>query len=320
LQSQIEQKTEESRLENLFKSTETFAKKTGNTKLETTVNVMRESNISPESDVGKGLIKEAIGLQSPLDKLASSIVVDEKGNFTLRQGGSGIDSANTPKAQPVTSLKQTGEGSVEDKGTQLENIKIKSGNITGDVPATKEQLIKQEYNKKIAEDVISSQATAPGTYRFMQQFERSMSELEKFDPSIGETGFSGFITRKKAELANAMDELPETKALQIRIKPMANRMARDVEGGRVTDDDRKIYADSFANAMLEPSATNVRLASESIITLIDKLDGNNEKIIPTLKQISRSNVDIMQKILGQVVEQYPELIKEVYGEEFEVIK
>ena len=199
-------------------------------------------------------------------------------------------------------------------------LKSPLGSKTLERVESPEELDVKEFAEKRRENMVAAKLQAPGTLRVLQQLNRMETELSEMFPDIGDVGFSGFVTRKKAEIANAVDELPETKAFQIRIKPMANKMARDIEGGRVTDQDRKIYADSFANALLEPSETNTRLASESIITLIDKLGEDKSNITPMLMQLSDIKTGTVPKVINQVLEQYPELVTDIYGENFEVVQ
>jgi len=174
-------------------------------------------------------------------------------------------------------------------------------------------ILKQEEARQA--DLIKSQKTANGTYRFLQQYSRSRQELIAFDPEVEKEGLTGYINRKKASIAEHFDELPETRALTIQIKPMANKMARDIEGGRVTDQDRQIYADSFANALENPGTTNTRLASQSIVALID----NGGNVVPMLIQLSNANDSVMNGIISQVIEQFPDMVTQIYGEDVEVV-
>jgi hypothetical protein len=148
----------------------------------------------------------------------------------------------------------------------------------------------------------SAEATMSGTARFTKQFGRSYNELKTMFPDIGEIGYTGWMTRKGAQIANYFDQLPETKAFTVRLKPIANQMARDVEGGRITDQDRQIYADSFVNALKNPSETNIRLASEALLDLRDK-GGDISKVV---NELATSEVDIIQKIVLQVLESSPD--------------
>lgn len=174
--------------------------------------------------------------------------------------------------------------------------------------------------EKEASDTATAEKTSKGTYRFMQQFDRSIKELKSFDPEFDKVGASGWLSRKQASIAEHLDELPETSALKIQVKPMANAMAREIEGGRVTDDDRKIYADSFANGIGNPNVTNMRLMSQSIISLIDKGGNENGKITNQLQMLAKSDTDMFNGVIMQVLEDYPELAPKIYGEGFEVVE
>lgn len=157
--------------------------------------------------------------------------------------------------------------------------------------------------KNKQESQQAAQKNVSGTGRFLQQFGRSYDELKAYDPEIDKQGFSGWATRKMASIANKFDELPETKAFMVELQPLANQMARDVEGGRVTDQDRKIYADAFASAVKNPSATNIRIASNNLIRLKDR----GGDITSVVNQLSSSNIDIMKNIANEVYKEYPEL-------------
>ena len=168
-------------------------------------------------------------------------------------------------------------------------------------------------------DVAIAEKTSQGTYRFMQQFDRSIKELKKFDPEFDKVGASGWLSRKQASIAEKLSELPETSALKIQILPMANGMAKEIEGGKVTNEDRKIYADSFANGIGNPNVTNMRLMSQSLISLLDKGGNENGKITNQLKMLAKSDTDMFKGVIAQVLEDYPEIAKDIYGEDFEVI-
>ena len=199
-------------------------------------------------------------------------------------------------------------------GNQTAKSKLQEENLKGEL---KNEL---DLKKKKEADIVSAEKGSLGTFRFLQQFGRSFEELKKFDPDIDKAGFGGFLIRKKGQIAEAFDELPETSALKIRILPMANAMAREIEGGRVTDSDRQIYADSFANALNEPSITNIRLASSSLIDLIDK--GGNERgaVTKQLKMLAENGTDIFTSIVAQVVIEFPDMASEIFGEDFEVVE
>lgn len=168
---------------------------------------------------------------------------------------------------------------------------------------------------------VGAQQEVSGSLRFVRQFERSFDELDnelknKLSsipivgpfleqlPEFGEPGIGGATTRTLGTVAESFSGLPETSALLIRLKPIANQMARDVEGGRVTDQDRKIYADSFANTLKNPTPTNARLISEQLIGLADK----GGDISKNLQAFSQSENPVFKQILENISEDFPELI------------
>ncbi len=176
----------------------------------------------------------------------------------------------------------------------------------------------QKAKEKNLLDIQSAQKQARGTYRAMQQYGRARKELIKFDPNIEKEGFSGWWTRRGAEVANYFDVLPETQAMQIMIKPIANGMARDIEGGRVTDKDREIYEAAFANALQNPTTTNIRLMSNAFVDALDK--GASKSVVPMLKQLISSDDDIFGQVAAQIFNEFPEMVEEVYGKGAKVVE
>ena len=201
---------------------------------------------------------------------------------------------------------------------EMSNQTSKKSNGGGlmDAPIRSKASFKAE--EKSASDTATAEKTSQGTYRFMQQFDRSIKELRAFDPEFDKVGAGGWLSRKQALIGEKLDELPETSALKIQVLPMANAMAREIEGGRVTDQDRKIYADSFANGVNNPNVTNMRLMSQSLIGLLDKGGNENGKITSQLQQLAKSDTDMFKGVIMQVLEDYPELASQIYGEGFEV--
>jgi hypothetical protein len=186
----------------------------------------------------------------------------------------------------------------------------------------KTQIIKNPLGSKDTPAQIA-QKNLSGTGRFLEQFGRSYNELKTAYPEIGDVGFTGWATRGMGKVATALDNFPETKAFRVEKAPLANQMARDVEGGRVTDQDRKIYADSFADVLEHPTQTNIRLVSNKLLGLKDK--GGN--ILNHVAELYSSDIDIMQNIALETLKSSPDIKKEVLmrvyqnnPDRFEVVK
>ena len=157
----------------------------------------------------------------------------------------------------------------------------------------KEEIIGKQKEKKATTERIGD---LKGT---ITQFERSYDELTEAFPDIGEKGIGGAGTRLIASMGEKTGYFPETTTFLRELKPKANQMARTIEGGRVTDQDRQIYADSFMNVLAVPSETNIRLISNSLIDAHSK--GGN---INTIMQIlSSSENEILQGIVMEVQKQ-----------------
>jgi len=158
-----------------------------------------------------------------------------------------------------------------------------------------------EAEKKAQAGVDSAQQQVTGTGRLLQRFNESYSELKKYDPEIGISGTSGWVSRKGASVANYFDELPVTKAFHTQLPVLANAQARQVEGGKITDKDRETYANAMVSALKHPSVTNVILAGDALVDLADK-GGDLTKVISELAQ---DDNEISQGILKRVYKVYP---------------
>jgi hypothetical protein len=165
-------------------------------------------------------------------------------------------------------------------------------------------LVKRQEDTQ--ERIDSAQRTATQTGRYLQQYQRSLDELTKRFPEIGQDGLSGWFTRQGGQLLKNLDEFPETKALEKISKPFAQQLATEIEG-RATDEDRRIQVEAFANVLTAPTATNIRLASHQLLTLLDK-GADISKVLDTLES---SGHDVMLKIVEQVREGAPETARTV---------
>jgi len=232
----------------------------------------------------------------------------------LQDIGSMPQSNKTSTTEPIQSV----ESSIAPSGSVADSITKTSGSELLNKPIRSKASFKAE--EKAASDIASITNMEQGQYRFMQQFDRSFDELKKFDPEFDKVGTGGWTSRQVASVAEKLDNLPETKALRIQVLPMANKMARDIESGKVTDNDRKIYADSFASGLANPSVTNKRLLSTSIINVLDKSGSENKAVISHLKMLSKSKSGIFKGVISQVLEEYPKLAKDIYGEDYEVVE
>lgn len=152
------------------------------------------------------------------------------------------------------------------------------------------------------------------TQNFISQFGRAYQEQVKAFPEIGEEGYVGWATRKGGQIANYFDQLPETKAFQVEKLPLANKMARTIEGGRVTDKDREVYANSFADSLEHPTSTNIRLVSNNLL----KLHQKGGDITQHLAELNSSEIDIFPKIVAEVLKAEPKLKEEVLRKTYQL--
>ena len=150
--------------------------------------------------------------------------------------------------------------------------------------------------KKVAEDQYGAQKEIPRKARFLEQFERTESEVNKKFKHVGDASLLGTVQRFGARRAEDLGLLPETRAFENNKLVLANQFARNVEGGRVTDQDRQVYADAMADVTTNPSKTNIRLASGSLLDLKDK-GGDVSSVI---KQLRASKSKVMNSIADEV--------------------
>ena len=327
-------KKESAKLENQIKTSEAKKKAglLGITKIEDRIQDTFGTNDTVND--GMGLIQQGVGQLDDTQKARLDSTI---------KGADGIDAIQTALSTEDT-IEQVG---VEEKVVQ-EDVKVADKNAEdprlaglsrvgtefinekGDLVRTKSPF--QIENEAIEADRISAtksrakldaamterlagaQKATPGTVRQLRLFGQSMEELEAKIPRVGDEGFGGWLARAEATVRTSMDEFPVTRALNIRAEIAANQQARDIEGGRVTDADRKIYAMGMANAMREPSETNAVLASESLMDLMDKYGNELGSFTNILIQYSNSDQKIFQNIAAKVLENHPEMIADVYGE------
>jgi len=271
--------------------------------------IEKTTGVKIDEQQRKAMIKANV----PVDKLITA--------FTLRQIQS---AASNARAGGLIGEMQDG-GFSEIQNQMPGGGSISQGGVTATIPASREYKTREailDQQAKSAQEKekksLVAEETSKGTYRFLQQFNRSYEELKAFDPEVDAIGVGGFLTRKTAKLAEFLDELPETKTLKTEVLPMANEIAREVEGGKVTDQDRKIYADRFASAINFPTKTNVRLMSNQIINLIDKGGDKNGAITNQLKQLVSTKSDIFNSVVEQVIIEFPDMAKKLFGDDFEV--
>jgi len=155
------------------------------------------------------------------------------------------------------------------KQAQLKKILQEIVKGTGEGAAAFER-VKQESTARFKEKEKQAEFTAD-TISFIQGFEVAEQEIiDVIGPEVLETGPGGLIARGIGSLAKAADLLPKSSAFVKNILVNANKMARTIEGGRVTDGDRQIYADALANSLENPSEENTELIVSSLRNMKNK--------------------------------------------------
>ena len=155
----------------------------------------------------------------------------------------------------------------------------------------------QKAQEKVMEDAASAEKSVIGTRDLIRSYSESRGELKESGfENVGKADAQGFIERTGAALVEKTGTLPKTTKYLNRKEVIANQAAKDVEGGRVTDQDRAIYANAMANAVKFPDETNIGLASSALLDL--KRKGGN--IDPVLNEFKNSGVDLFSGIAKEV--------------------
>jgi len=264
-------------------------------------------NAPTEQIIEKGNVAEALTKQVEAGAISPQQAT-EQFNSMFGEARQSIQ----PQINPVSNPMPGQGGFLPDNrlnsATAFEGYRAEKLNAMGVPTGYEPDPVREDQMKDLQKSSTAAQKSLSGTDNFLKQFDRSYNELLKANPEIGDVGLTGFMTRKGASIQNSLDMYPETKAFMVELKPLANQMARDIEGGRVTDQDRQIYADSFANTLQHPSATNIRLVSNKLLDMKNK-GANIEKVLVSL---SKSNTDVMQSIVDEVLKESPELASAVF--------
>lgn len=282
----------------------------------------RKQNIFTQ--IGKTLTATSLGLQG---KDPSSVFDDLNNQLTpsdilaqaqlaeLINPGSGSEVArmaiSAPRGKTVSNQPQEtirGEVGVREQGEQQGDLQIipktitkknLTGTTTYDVERPPEEQgriegIKKAEGEKAEKSVKSSQVVARQD-RMVRTFVNSFQELQEQFPDIGETSFSGFVSRLTAQGAEKLGMTPDTTRYLNRVEVAANKQAREIEGGRVTDQDRQIYVKAMQNAAKFPTSTNIGLAADSLIDIYQDYDNTND-IIGIVSSYISSPIDVLQNI------------------------
>jgi hypothetical protein len=103
-------------------------------------------------------------------------------------------------------------------------------------------------------------------------FERAEEEIERvLGKEAFATGIKGKATRLRGDLIDKnLDRLPISSAFSKNIEATANGMARNIEGGKITNEDREIYAKTLANSLKSPREENAELLATQLLGFRDK--------------------------------------------------
>jgi len=197
---------------------------------------------------------------------------------------------------------------------QFEDVPIEFG-FREDPNVVAQRELAQAEAEGEQESRIGAKKTLSDDELFLTQLDRAFTELEQVFPNIGATGIGGFFSRKLASVGESVDAFPETSTFLDELLPKANLMARTIEGAKVTDKDREIYAQSFANVLTKPTASNARLASNALLKIHRTPTAN---IVPHLYKLSKLKTKVLQQMVENVYEDVPGMRQAV--QEFEILE
>lgn len=192
----------------------------------------------------------------------------------------------------VKSVKMPGGISIGQQSQSLDpisaaNLDIQKGLVSKDLQA------QQDVSK-------GADKTVTGLDDYLKQYGRSWTEMKSKNPDIGAEGLGGKLNRLKGEFDVWSDNAPETKAMRAMAEPFAQQIATDLEG-RATDQDRSIQKKNFADVLNGPTSANVRIASNSLISLQRK-GGDASKVVDKL---ASSGVAPLMQIAEQFYKEFP---------------
>ena len=267
----------------------TPAKREG-TSLGDIANLMKIQQMQNPSEYDKAKLRKTTAEADLLEKAG-------KGQGSVSYGPGGITSYEGGSIGSQESTQDDGLASVvSDYEKQNPGFTLEPKDVAGPMGTHRVIMVPKKKDEKGMLDPLSEQ-------RFMEQYGRSLKELEGFDKNITSTGPTGFVARTGARISEALDQLPETGAMLRELKPRANMMARQIEGGRITNEDRQVYADAMTNALVGSGEENIRLASNKLIEMHDK----GGDITGNIRMLQNSGIPQLQKIAQIVTQSIPSI-------------
>src|SRR3990167_753607 len=151
---------------------------------------------------------------------------------------------------------------------------------------------------------------------FIEGFEIAEQEIvDVMGPEALQTGPGGKLVRGLGSIANSIDLLPKSSAFIRNIEVSANQMARTIEGGRVTDQDRAIYSQSLANSLTNPSAENTELLVISLRNLRNKGGNISQQVKTLLRSKSKTLSEVGRRLASKedIMKRKAELLRKQRG-------
>lgn len=256
------------------------------------IDALQTKKSNPFTQIGKTLTAVSLGLQG---KDPSSVFDDDQNLSSILQQAQLAQMAGQPDLAQDISSAGLGIGQREKQRT----VKTATGTVTleniedPNVEGRREGV--KAASKEKGEKAAKATQAAARQDRVVKAFLRSTNELEKLFPEVGESTLEGFFSRVGAQGAEKLGLVPETTRAVKRLLVAANKQAREVEGGRVTDEDRKIYSEAMANALGAPTSSNIGLAADSLIDLYEEYD-NSQDFLNIMKSYFTSEVPLLNKI------------------------
>lgn len=248
------------------------------------------------SGIGRTLTATSLGLQGkdPSDVFRD---LDEIPDYNLA-----LSQAQLAQFIDPTGVQSAGIANQALGGNRLKSQTVKTPFGTATIENVEDPTVEgtREGLKKAATEKTEISQKAKGqlanTKSFIKNFIESKTELETKFPNLGESNLKGFAQRIAAFATEKTGALPATTAFINNSEVVANQQARDIEGGRVTDKDRSVYAKAMANAIKFPTQTNIIAVSNALIQMKNK----EANLSPILEEFKSSGVPFLKDVAKRV--------------------
>ena len=255
----------------------------------------RQAEEAADFEFQKYLMKD----KQTIDPIALALLGQLDPNLAQQYLGITSTAGQTPTLSPTTPPGAPQAGGFVPESIDLGAVNLKNVGFEGQKAVATDK----------AKEKAGAEKSARSQSRFIQRFSESFGEVQAALPKSGESSVAGLVQRVAAGAGANTGLLPKTQAFLRQAKKLANEQARNVEGGRITDQDRSVYAEAMASAVSAPTETNVRLVADSILDMHDK----EANIEPLLNDLISADNELLNSIASEVFRYLPEDVLRRYS-------